>query len=599
MLSPLKRLGKLIDRSVMWQGGGIAILTIIGAGLEALGVGLLFPFMKFVSDPNATTSFPLAQTVFAYFNTDIYRDKILILSFALILFFLFKNIFLVAIQYLHNWFVSSNEAMLSIRLFRAYLAGAYALHLERNSAEFIRNVNSAVPTVFGSVLMGYTNLFSETLLAAAIIITLLVVETTITLFVVGFLGLGVAAYYIFVRNRLALYGILEQAASGNILQHLQQGFHSIKESKVLDRISFMVRAFQAPRLELARVMIKKKVLVGSSKMWIETITVTAVLSVLIAGIYLGLAVSEIIAILAIYAAAAFRMVPSMNRIVIALNGIRNGQHALFLVSDDIDTFTKNVEIIDRKNVDYLPFNNTITFENLSFRYETAERESIRNISLSIAKGTSIGIVGPSGAGKTTLMDILLGLLMPTSGRILVDGENIAENLYGWRKHIGYVPQSIYINDDTLRNNVVLGLPPEEFDPELFARAIALAQLEPVIAKLEHGVDTRIGERGARLSGGQIQRVGIARALYNNPDVLIFDEATSALDNETEYEITRAIENLMGMKTIFIIAHRLSTVRNCNHIVVLKDGVIDDHGGFDDLAKRNETFRTALDRMKAS
>jgi ABC-type multidrug transport system fused ATPase/permease subunit len=300
-------------------------------------------------------------------------------------------------------------------------------------------------------------------------------------------------------------------------------------------------------------------------------------------VVLGSELSEILPVLGLFGASAFRLLPAVNRMINNFQLINVSRPQVADIFSDLKTSFK---IVDR-SVEHSNFKRVISISQVSFSYETASAQALNEVSIDIARGEAVGLVGPSGSGKSTLVDILLGLLEPTSGRVLVDGDDIHDNLRGWQDQIGYVPQSIFLTDDTLRRNVAFGLPKDQIDHDAVKSAIRSAQLEDFIASLPDGLDTIVGERGVRLSGGQRQRIGIARALYNNPDVLVLDEATSSLDTETEHGVMQAVQALQGEKTVIIVAHRLSTVEYCDRLYRLENARIVDEGTFSEVTSRTK------------
>ncbi len=589
MVRQFKKCLALIERKTAWQAIAVAFLVVGAALFEALGIGLIFAFVNVLVDPSQIQKIAWIGKLAGPAMADKGNDFLIFLALCLLGTFILKNIVLLGFYYVQARFVKTNEALMASRLLDSYLKGAYSLHLTRNSAEFIRNITSSVAAVFSTVIMGFINLASEFILIIALATVLLLAEPTLTLGAALILGSAVAVFFAFSKSRFAAWGVQEQQANKKILQSLQQGFHSIKEVKILGRQNFILESFKTPRMELARVLTRNYTMMTAPRLWVETVTVTTVLLVVVFILSSGGGSAKILSALTLFAAAAFRMIPSMNRIIIALNGIKNGAHAVNLVYDDIQNFQGNLDEEPDDDGQPLPFTESISVEGVSFRYPEGEGSVLKDIDLVLPKGQSLGLVGPSGSGKTTLIDIVLGLLTPDTGRVAVDGTGIAEATRAWRRQIGYVPQSIYIIDDTLRRNVAFGLDDDEIDKTKIQKAIRLAQLEDLVRELPDGLETRLGEQGVRLSGGQRQRVGIARALYRDPEVLILDEATSSLDAETEHEINNAIERLRGEKTLIIIAHRLSTVRKCQNLAFIRDGRLIDTGTFDELSARNDDF----------
>jgi ABC-type multidrug transport system fused ATPase/permease subunit len=316
---------------------------------------------------------------------------------------------------------------------------------------------------------------------------------------------------------------------------------------------------------------------------LEVLTIIGLAVLVLMMIVLGSELTEILPVLGLFGASAFRLLPAVNRMINNFQLINVSRPQVADIFSDLSISSKSLG----SGVNHFGFKIDVSVSGVSFSYEASSHQALSDITVFISQGEAVGLVGPSGSGKSTLVDILLGLLEPTSGRVLVDGIDIHENLRGWQNHIGYVPQSIFLTDDTLRRNVAFGLPKDKIDDEAVKSAIRLAQLEEFVASLPDGMETVVGERGVRLSGGQRQRIGIARALYNNPDVLVLDEATSSLDTETEHGVMQAVQALQGDKTVIIVAHRLSTVEYCDRLYRLENAQIVDEGTFSEVTSRTK------------
>jgi ATP-binding cassette subfamily C protein len=377
---------------------------------------------------------------------------------------------------------------------------------------------------------------------------------------------------------------------------VSQGLHAVKEAKILGREQFFARAFDEASRDTAYYRIAEGTVTQLPPLFLETVLIVG-LALLIAAA--GGSAERLGPSAAVFALAAFRLIPSANRIVASLTQLKGSAAAVSQVAEDLAE-AGPYQAVERAAAEQEAaanaphFEQTIALENLGFRYPTAASAAVENINLTIRRGETIALVGPSGAGKTTLADLLLGLLIPTTGAIKVDGIDVTGGRRGWQTRVGYVPQTIYLTDDTLRRNIALGIADRDIDEECLARAIQLAQLGPVIERLPMGLDTAVGENGVRLSGGQRQRVGIARALYHQPELLVLDEATSALDNMLEREVSASIQALGGRITIILVAHRLSTARACDRVVLMEVGHIADVGGFDELVARNATMRRLVE-----
>ena len=570
------------------------MLVLLTTALEAFSIGLVFAFVQVFVDPSKIQELPWLADLVGPALAKNERSFLFFLTLGLLGVFITKNITLLGLFYAQGRFIAVNEALMAERLLKSYLDGAFILHLSRNSAEFIRNITGSVSAVFSTVIMGFIQLAVELFVIAALGTVLLLVEPMLTLGAAVILGGAVFVFFGLTKRRFVTWGKQEQEALGACLKFLQQGLQSIKEVKVFNRQNFILNSFREPRRELAEIDTKIFTMSQAPRLWGETVVVTIVLLAVVYALSKGGHTAEILSTLTIFAAAAFRMIPSTNRILGSLTNIKNGAHAVDLVYQDINKFQGQLDVNDEGNGLNLQFKNLLSIEGLSFRYGKNTNLVLEDINLVLPKGEALGLVGPSGSGKTTLVDIVLGLIAPTEGRVAVDGVDILSALRNWRGQIGYVPQSIYLIDDSLRRNVAYGLSDVEIDEDKLKNAIRLAQLDELASTLPEGLDTRLGEQGSRLSGGQLQRVGIARALYRDPEILILDEATSSLDAETEHEINNAIERLAGQKTLIIIAHRLSTVRKCNTLAFLKNGRLVGTGSFENLNKENEEFRRLVE-----
>ena len=347
----------------------------------------------------------------------------------------------------------------------------------------------------------------------------------------------------------------------------------------MNRENFFIEQYNFNNRNFANAAQKQSFLLNIPRLGIELIAIIALGVLAFSMSAKGEDTSNIMPVMAMFAAAAFRLMPSLNRILGNWQTFQYNQPVIDVLHGELQGQS---ELVDKPPYIKRSFNNSIQLRSVSFSYDDSKYVAVNDISLEIKKNSSVGFIGGSGAGKSTLLDLILGLLQPTSGKIISDGEDIHGNIEAWQKNIGYVPQTIYLTDDTLRNNIAFGVDSNDIDDDMINKALKLAQLDEYVAKLEYGINTFVGEGGVRLSGGQKQRIGIARALYHDPDVLVLDEATSALDHETEKEVMKAINFLCGKKTLLIIAHRLTTVERCDYLYRLKDGGILNHGKPKDL-----------------
>jgi ATP-binding cassette subfamily C protein len=450
-------------------------------------------------------------------------------------------------------------------------------------------VTGAVHSVFRGVLGSLVNVAGEALVVAGIVVILALTAPGVTLVAVVVVGGLLLLPLTLSRHATARWGQAVARLDNETLQTLQQSLGGVKEVKLSGRERFFLTQFDEQVAGAARLRTRYAAVATTLRMGVETVFVCGLLAVsLLLTLKSGAAA---LPLLGLYAYAGFRVIPSANRIMLYVGQLRYSRAWVHDLQQDLAALPVTPPpAAAGPAAEPIRFQHALALERVSYAYAAGGEAAVTDVSLAIARGESLAIVGPSGAGKSTLVDLLLGLLEPTAGRITVDGRDIAGALPSWQRHIGYVPQDPFLLDDTLRRNVAFGLPDAEIDDGQVAAALALARLTDVVAALPRGFDTVLGERGARLSGGQRQRVAIARALYHQPDVLVFDEATSALDTPTERELIAALDGLRGLKTLVVIAHRLSTVRGCDRLAVLRDGRLAAVGPYDDLLARDPGFR---------
>ncbi|WNK00314.1 ABC transporter ATP-binding protein [Thalassospiraceae bacterium LMO-JJ14] len=591
MIKDFLKLISVIDRSTRNQALVVLLSMWVAMFLETISIATIFPFVGMLSDPSELpTAVSRFNEFFPIFDLMDKNNILMALAFLLLGLFVLKNFFLLTVHWIQAKYTKNNTDLAARKMMNYYMYAPYTLHIERNSADFFENINSACRQAFGGALMSYLILLSESMVVLGMLSFLLFVDFFITLFIVATLSALILVYYAVFRKRLIAWGKREIEARKIALKSLHHGLGSIKETRVLGKEDFFVTSFSRAFDDTLKFTFIRQIMAVIPRLWIETVIVSFGLMAIL---YFAMTLDEptsIFPYLSVYAVAAMRLVPSANRIIGATNVINNSRESIEIVAEDISAAKALPTRRPEKPGSSKTFTGKIVFSDVSFRYPNADRDAIKSLNFDIAAGTSIGIVGASGAGKTTIVDLLLGLLSPTKGRILLDEYNQKEVITEWQQHVGYVPQTIYLLDDTIQNNIALGIEEAEIDNEAVDQAIKLARLSDVVADSPKGKHTVIGEGGVRLSVGQRQRIGIARALYRNPAVLIFDEATSALDNETESEVVQSIDELKGLKTVILIAHRLSTIKNCDRLLVMKDGELVGVGPFQKLREENEVFK---------
>ncbi|MHA1598901.1 MAG: ABC transporter ATP-binding protein [Alphaproteobacteria bacterium] len=590
-----RQLWEILDPAAR-RGAIVVLLTMILAGvLEVLGIGLILPILEMAINPDkGLTTQPFMQRIYDALGFRDTTSFMMAISLALFMVYLVKNLFAMWAAHLRAKYTFDLLARMTRHLFVHYLHAPYAVHVRRNSAKLLRNINLSMQEVFAGLLMPLLMIVSDAITSGAILLFLVWLQPWITLLAaVLLLGVGVV-FNRTLRHRLRDWGRRIQTAREGMVLWPSQAFGGMKQIKALGREDYFAKAFKLAADENSRCNQWFSVLGQVPRAALEVIAIGGILLTLTIILSSGRDLGELIPLLGVFSLALIRVLPTVSRIIAQINNLKIGIAALDTIYDDLRDLPPEQTTASPDAVKTIGLRRELTIEGLSFAYEESDGPVLTDINMSIAQGESIALVGESGAGKSTLADLLLGLLDPTAGRILADGVDIAGDLRGWRAGIGYIPQEAFLTDDTVRRNIALGIDDDDIDEDAISRAMAMAQLSEVIEGIPNGLDTVLGEHGVRLSGGQRQRVSIARTLYNDPGVLILDEATSALDNETEREITRSIDNLKGGKTLIIIAHRLSTVRHCDRLMLMGGGKILDSGGFDELFRRNDTFRRMVE-----
>lgn len=558
-------------------------MMIIAAILETLGIGLIVPFVGIVTNPTIILEQPILSYVYQLLNFQSTNTFIFFAVLVLLSVFIVKNAYLLLFYNVQYRVIFNQKVKLSRLMLMEYLTKPYIFHLQRNSAELLRNVNGEVGKIFTGILLASFQLLTEIIIVISILTLLLITAPIATITSCILLGGSVILFLKIFRKKITHLGKEDQRLNREVIKWVNQGLGASKEVKVTGKESYFVNSYTKQSKIMANNTIYKNTLDQIPRLFIETLLVSVVLITMVIIVMQGTDTSTLVATMSLFAMAAFRLMPSITRIVALLTSIRYSQPALTVIYNDLikenggkKTLLENGSIEEKPvkvNSGEKTFLNSIKLENVYFRYPNQEEYSIKNLSLTIPIGNSVAFVGTSGAGKTTIVDTILGLLEPDKGRVFVDGKELKELLPIWKNKIGYIPQSIYLSDETIRKNVAFGINDIDIDEFAVQRAIEDAQLKDFIDSLPEGLDTVVGERGVRLSGGQRQRIGIARALYHNPEIIFLDEATSALDNDTEKEIMKAIDGLKGEKTLIIIAHRLSTIEKCDIVFTVDKGTL--------------------------
>ena len=512
-----------------------------------------------------------AKWIYNFFGMTENRQFSLFLIIVMILIYVFKNLFLIFMYNRQYKFVYDNLHILSDQMMDCYLHQTYLFHVSKTSAELLRNINVDATNFYG-VIQAFIQLITEIAVCLVLTIYLLIQDKSITIAIIFLMLIMLAFFMKIYRKSLDNLGQKSRYYYASVNKWVQQGLGGIKEIKVLNKEDFFYDQFDKAYGGHSNNEYRYHTLMAVPKPAIEVMCITGMLGTVAIKIIRGTDLSYFIPVMSLFVVAAFRMLPSFNRITDYLGTIMYQKPSVNAVYDDL----KEIEHLNEQHKEVskgseVQFTKAIHIKDVCFSYSNNDNEVLSNLNMDIIKNTAVAFIGQSGAGKTTLADIILGILEPTSGHVFVDEKDIFKNLTSWHSKIGYIPQTIYLLDDTIKRNITFGIPDKDIDDKKLNYAISRAQLKDLIDELKDGVMAEIGEGGIRLSGGQRQRIGIARALYNEPEILILDEATSALDNETEAAVMQAIDSLHGEMTLIIIAHRLSTIKNCDLVYEIKDG----------------------------
>lgn len=572
-MSIAKKMWYIFDRKQKTQFFRLMFMVLIGTSLETLGVTAIVPFINAIMNPNKILGNEYVKMVYDMLSLTKVEHFIIVLAVGLIGVYFLKNLFLIIMYYVQFKFVHNNQVKLSNRLMLCYLNQPYAYHLQHNSAALQTKVNADVENFFTTVLQ-LINVITDGCVCLALFVVLFITDKSITMGVVGIVIIFVLTFYRWFKVKMEKMGVQRRVYARKSIQALHQAFGGIKEIKVMGEEKFFARQFNFNHSLMVDARRQVNTYSMMPKPIMETLCIAGLMMVVSLKIYRGVDMDYFISTLAVFALAVIRILPSSSRLTSNLSNLLYGKASVDAIYDDI----KEIEVLEEDSEDEvekitedISFERNMEARDVCFAYENSDKNVLEGASLVLPKNKMVAFVGASGAGKTTLADIILGILQFQSGDMLVDGVSVKYKMPAWQKKLGYIPQTIYIIDDTIRRNVAFATKDEDIDDAMVWKALEDAQLKEFVESLEEGLDTVIGERGARISGGQRQRIGIARALYRDPDVLVLDEATSALDNETEKAIMDSIEALSGKKTMLIIAHRLTTIQNCDYVYRIEDG----------------------------
>ena len=588
MLTTAKQVLHLLSREPRGRWVLLLVLALLVTATEMVGAVLVYTLLSLVADPGGSVDIPVLGDARALADDIGERSFLLVTLGVMAGFFVFRGGLKVTTAYAKSRIAHNAGARVSTRLIEGFLSWPYARHLRRTSAELIRNGHQVVMETVRQILLPMLTVFAESLVVVGLLIVLVVIAPVASGLAVLVVGGAALLLLLVIHPKLKTLGRTHHRESARTLKVMQEAFGGIRDVKLLGRERFFARRYGRSRMRMARA----KYLRSAVEQLPPVVTETALIGFIL--LYFALVIVQrgeaqgTLSVLGLFAYAGLRLQPSLQQVVKGLNNLKFATASV----EDLDRDLRSVEALQPQdeNVEPLEFTRSWELHDVRFRYEGAAEDALVGVNLSLRPGEQIGICGPTGGGKTTLVDIMTGLLEPTDGVVTVDGHDLRDVRRRWHRALGVVPQMIFLTDDTVRRNIALGVPDHEMDEAAVEEAVRMAQLEQVIAELPHGLDTVVGERGVRISGGQRQRLAIARALYRRPQVLIFDEGTSALDSTTESHLMAAIEGLRGKRTIVLIAHRLSTVRQCDRVIFVEQGEVSDIGTFDELVSRNDRFR---------
>lgn len=556
----------------------MVVAMIIGAILEAIGIGGILPIISIMGDEKILDNCLELRSFASQFGINSYIALILTCASSLIFLYIIKNIYMVWLIKLQIKFALNNQVKFAGDLFGVYLKKPYSYHLSKNTAELTRNISMSIVSVFSNILVSMLALITECITGAIIWLMLIFIDPFTATIVAGLMAGLIWLIMVRIRRKLHLQGSIQVQYSNEMIKWLNQGLGAIKETKILQKEEYFLRQFNSAYEKYGKANCYYLTISQLPRFFIETLVTCGLLLLIIVKLAFGTSPAQIVPLLGVLALAAFRLMPCANRIVNLSTNLKYSMPVLDDIYSDLMLIRKNKCQVNEKenepnNLEKLEFNESIDINGVVFKYPESDVKILDKLSFKIPKGSFVGIIGQSGAGKTTFVDVLLGLLRPQEGKIFVDGKDIMEHLSLWQRKLAYVPQSIYLIDGTIRENIALGVATCDIDEARIHDVLYMADLNRFIDSLPQKLDTIVGERGAKLSGGQRQRIGIARALYNSPDILILDEATAALDQETEDNITSAIIKLKGKITVVAIAHRIATLQQCDFKVQFFEGHI--------------------------
>ncbi len=591
-LNLIKQILQLLTPKQLKKIVFIQFAVIVTSIVELFGVTSIVPFMAVLTNPTVIEANRFLDWLYTYIGSQSSNDFLIFLGYAVLLLIVLGNL----MNFSMRWYITSYGQELGrdigVRLFKNYISKNYLFHTLRNSSELTNNIVLEITRLTNKVIINYLILNSKFFIIIFVVSGLLYTDAFSTLIIGSVFGGGYVFIYLFVKKQLKFNNRRMTELSSYQLKVIGEGLGGIKELKLYNKEGIYISSYQKAVTEWAKLNTYNIMYPAMPRYFLEILAFGGVVSGILYFLGEGIGINKFLPILSLFAVAGIKLLPVFQQVFVSFTIIKSNTYALDIIFEDV---LDDKEVLSRNIKEHLPLISEIAINDLYFKYPSSSVDTLTKISLKIKANTCVAFVGFSGSGKSTLVDCILGFLKPYNGNILVDTEDIhaSNNLPKWQSSIGYVPQNIYLLDASIAKNIAFSLSDEGVNLDRVKKAIELAQLDQFVQSCTDGLDTIVGERGIRLSGGQRQRIGIARALYNNPEVIIFDEATSSLDNRTEKEIMKSIDGLMGKKTIILVAHRLDTVKSCDNIFLFEEGEVKSTGTFSELLIKDKTFQKLL------
>lgn len=588
------KIWSLLNKSQRSGAFFLLFFMLIFALAEVIGIGAVLVFLNLVTNPSLIEKHEYWFWVFSELGFQDKNSFIVFVGFLTIIFIILRNILGFSELWIRQLYIAKLLHFYKTELLDKYLNRSIEFFYQNNSSVLNRNVIQEVPRMISGSIIEFINIFGNLIVTVIILIFMLANELQLTLISTAIIGTGYGIIYFSTRKWIEKLGKSRQTAAELMFISANESFSGYKEAKLFCREDYFIERFRTKSWGHFDALIKARLIDGLPRYLMEIVIFGGVVMLaLYLVVYRQDGAAEILGILSLFGLSIIRVLPRIDGMVKGFMKIKFDKAAFDIIHDGLK---------ERKAwgssvypLQYVPFKQAIELKNISYQYDGTDNFAVKNCTLRIEKNETVAFVGPTGSGKSTLIDIIIGLLEPKMGELVIDSEIMTdERIRGWRENIGYVPQSIFLLDDTITKNIAFALNENQVNKTLVESAAKIAHIHDfIVTETIDGYDTEVGERGVRFSGGQRQRIGIARALYNRPDVLVLDEATSALDNTTEAIINESIKELSGSKTILLIAHRLSTVRHCDRIYYMENGQVVDCGSYDDLIDSNNSFRAMV------